>query len=206
MKTSEFNALVERITKKVIERLSEIEQQQCTVFGANQDWLTPDELAKFRLTSKKKNEKLIIITEFSFENLVNICHFDPRNDMEKTIVQAIKNGQKFMIIKEGRTYLPLFSTGKYALKQKVLAFESELYRYGGNFVSLKESNQKFSTKKNISPYENKQNRKYLTAKELITKNIQPETTLLLSEQVRLTDQAKEYIREKKININLINEK
>ncbi|MGG5343806.1 hypothetical protein [Enterococcus sp. AZ192] len=206
MNTKEFNDLVDRITEKVLEKLAEKVQLQTTCFlGANQAQLSKEQLNYYR-SSAKNGDDLIIVTELTFENLVNICQFRPQSELEETVVDAIKAGQRFLILKEGRSYLSLLESGKYALKERILSFESELYRYGGDFVSSKESIESPSFRNTVTPYENQQTKKFLTARELMEQQLPFGSTLSLSNHCLLTDQATEYIREKKINISWTNEK
>ncbi|GGC84739.1 hypothetical protein [Enterococcus wangshanyuanii] len=206
MNTNEFNALVDRVTEKVIKKLTErIQSRSLYLLGDNPGLLSTKQLNDFKRSVKNK-DKLIIVTELSFENLVNICQFRPQSELEETIVDAIKAGQRFLILKEGRSYLSLLGSGKYALKERILSFESELYRYGGDFVSINESIESFSFRNDVTPYENQQTKKFLTAKELMEQQLPFGSTLYLSNQCSLTDQATEYIQEKKINISWTNEK
>ena len=206
MEITDFEQLVDRITTKVMARLKEKKLDDLPCIIGDQKTQLYLECAS-ALRSRLQNNQLdfLVITELSFENLVNSIHFNPQNDLEQAIIQAIKQGQKIIVIKEGRTYLSLLTTGKYALKQKVLELESQFYRYGGEFTSIAAFKQLVSEQKS-PPYEKLKNTHYITVKDLQSKNLQPHATLTLSEKTKLTDYAKEYIREKNINISWSNEK
>ncbi len=206
MEITDFEQLVDRITKKVMARLKEKRLDDLPIIIGNKEAQLYLECTN-ALRSGSQNNQLdfLVITELSFENLVNSIHFNPQNNLEQAIIQAIKQGQKIFVIKEGRTYLSLLTTGKYALKQKVLELESQFYRYGGEFTSIAAFKQLVSEQKS-PPYEKLKNTHYITVKDLQSKNLQPHATLTLSEKTKLTDYAKEYIREKNINISWSNEK
>lgn len=209
MKTTDFDNLVEKITKKVMERLAEIEQnkiQSHCLLGTNQKWLTREDMDYLHKVSRNKENDLVVVTELSFENLANTLNFNPQNELEQTIVQTIKEGNEFVIIKDGRTYLSLVTAGRYALKKTILDFEAQLYRYGGTFISLAELKQSVSDRKTVPPYEALKHKKYLTVKDLTDRINDCQNTVELSDQTSITDYAKEYIREKKINISWTNEK
>ncbi|MGX7148582.1 hypothetical protein [Enterococcus ureasiticus] len=209
MKTTDFDKLVEKITEKVMERLTEIERNSTRshcLFGANKNWLTCEYIYYLHKISRNKLSDVVVITEISFENLVNTLNFNPQNDLEETIVKTIKEGKEFVIIKDGRTYLSLLTAGRYALKKTILDFENQLYRYGGIFISLAELKQNVSDSKKIPPYEALKNKNYLTVKDLSDNTNGLQNTVELSDQTIITDYAKEYIREKKINISWTNEK
>lgn len=92
------------------------------------------------------------------------------------------------------------------MKQKIQAFENQFYRYGAKFVPLSEVKKEQSMNNSSTPYENLTDKKILTYKELLELNLNSSSTLDLPSTVKLTDYAKEYLREQKINIRTTDEK
>lgn len=207
MGTLEFEQLVNRVTEKVIERLqAQQNNQKVIVLGSNQAVISGESLYYLQQQQKNKKRKLVILTEISFDSLVNSLQFNPQNEIEKIIVQAIKDGEDFLIIKEGRTYLPLLKQGRYGLKQKIQEFEEQFYRYGAKFITLSELNEETVLNNCSTPYENLVDKKFLTQKELLALNLNSKTVLELPYTTKLTDYAKDYLREQKIDIRTIDEK
>lgn len=207
MKTVDFDRLVDKITDKVIERLAIRESnQKIKVLGNNQELISSDLFIDFQTMQQTFFSNAVIITELSFENLVNCIQFQPANELEQEIIESIKAGKELFIIKEGRTYLSLLTSGKYALKQKIQELEYQFYRYGGKFISLSELKQ--SSFITLNPLENKAftHKKYLTVKDIIENKLAPQATIEISKETVLTDYAKEYVREKEIKIIQVNEK
>ncbi|MHC5227406.1 hypothetical protein ACYSNW_03900 [Enterococcus sp. LJL99] len=207
MKTLEFEQLVERVTAKVMERLQvQRMTQKVILLGNNQSFISNETFNYLQKQQKSKKRKLVILTEISFENLVNSLQFHPQNETEKMIVEAIKAGDDFLIIKEGRTYLSLLKQGRYGLKQKIQEFEKQFHRYGAKFMALSELKEEPILNHCSPPYEILTDKKILTYHELLTLNLNPASTLELSSTVKLTDYAKDYLREQRINIRIIDEK
>lgn len=200
MKTLEFEQLVDRVTTKVMERLQEQRMtKKVILLGNNQSFISKESFNYLQQQQKNKKRNLVILTEISFENLVNSLQFNPQNETEKIIVEAIKTGEEFLIIKEGRTYLSLLKQGRYGLKHQIKEFEDQFYRYGAKFITLSELSEETVLNQCSTPYVNLTTKKILTCKELLALNLNS-ATLDLPNTVKLTDYAKDYLREKKITI------
>ena len=207
MNTLEFEQLVNRITEKVMERLQiDQNEKKVIVLGQNQTFIASESFKYFQQQQKSKGNALVILTEFSFDNLVNSLQFNPQNEVERIIVQSIKQGADFLVIKEGRTYLSLIKDGRYGLKQKIQEFEKQFYRYGAKFMSLSELRNETVLTSHSTPYENLADKKFVTYKEILALNLKPATTIELPSTMRLTDYANDYLREQKITIHIIDEK
>lgn len=207
MKTVDFDRLVEKITDKVMERLAIMEpNHKSKVLGNNQELISSDLFIGFQKMQQASSSSAVIITELSFENLVNCMQFQPVNDFEKEIIESIKAGKELLVIKEGRTYLSLLTSGKYALKQKIQELEYEFYRYGGKFISLSELKQPAFAIHNSLENKTFTHKKYLTVKDILENKLDAQATIEISKETVLTDYAKEYVREKEIKIIQANEK
>lgn len=194
MEAVNFEKLVDEITDQVVLRLS----QQLT--GRQQQ--KPARLVKPTPLKRQTptTSQPLIIRELSFENLVHCMQFTPVTKKEEEIVAAIKAGQAILIVKEGRGYLPLLASGKYGLKKKIQEMETDFYHYGGTFITkseleaLPDGKQKQVKKASLAT------KRYVTAQDLLAINVQPHEVIYLPTATKLTDYAKEVIKEKDIKI------
>ncbi len=194
MDNTKFEELVTVITEKVIQTLAiENRLPKIHFLGNKTTELTVSERTRIAEKSGKQTQEIYLITEFSLNNLVNSANLSAQTAIEKELVELVQQGKSIVVVKEGRLYQAAMKTALYGFQQKIKQYEQQLEGYGVRFLAAKEWLDAPVNKA-------KSKQQYLTAKELIEKNVAPHQTIVLPSTLKLTDAAKEYLQEKKIQV------
>ena len=137
MNKTKIDELVKIIADEVERQLQTVRQVEVL---DNPSYVLPIEIEKkwrsqLRL---KESDTLYIVTKLELSRLLRLAQLLPQDTLEERIIQLLSQGKRLVIVKEGLHYQATIQGAKHAFKQKIKESETQLYRYGIDFLALNE--------------------------------------------------------------------
>ena len=137
MDNAKIDDLVRRIADEVERQLQAVRHVQVL---DNLSYVLPPAIEKkwrqqLRL---KQTDTLYVVTELELSRILRLAQLLPQDTLDEKIIQLLAKGQRIVVIKEGLSYQATIQVAKYAFKQKIKESETQLYRYGIDFLTINE--------------------------------------------------------------------